>query len=79
MNTTIYTATIVTRCRTTGHTDAFSMSGYTSWGQVVRALRERARHATLLRLVGVSVEDAKYVNSFEYNEDECKELIESNV
>jgi hypothetical protein len=76
---TLYTASIVTRCRTTGYTDAFSMSGYTSWKQVVAALRDRARHATLIRFVGVSVEDAQYVNAFQYNEDELKELIESNI
>ena len=75
MNVMNYTGTMVTRCRLTGHTDAFSFSGYTSWGQLLDAVAQRARHQNVIQLIGVGVESARHVESFNYNENEVRELI----
>jgi len=76
MRTFNYTGTLVTRCRTTGHTDAFSFSGFTSWDGVVRELKSRVRNPNceLRSMVGVVIEDCKHVDTFAYNADELLEL-----
>lgn len=71
--TTTYAGTIVTRDRTSGHTDAFSMSGY-DWAGLVKSLIERGRYTDLVCFTGVGITDNSHVETIEYTAEELKEL-----
>ena len=71
--TTTYAGTIVTRDRTSGYTDAFSMSGY-DWAGLVRSLKGRGEYTDLVCFMGVAITDNSHVETLHYTADELKEL-----